>query len=123
MFLILRAFLQYIEKYQYRMLVDISTSIDGGRCTVGKSHTPQDIQGTEHVMAKLSVLDRFLPLWIMGAMALGLVLGRFVPQLSVALGAIQIAHVSLPIALGLLVIDVPGSCQDSLHRNRGSALR
>lgn len=74
---------------------------------MGKSHTPQDIQGTEHVMAKLSVLDRFLPLWIMGAMALGLVLGRFVPQLSVALGAIQIAHVSLPIALGLLVMMYP----------------
>nr|WP_269439202.1 ACR3 family arsenite efflux transporter [Arthrobacter sp. zg-Y820] len=55
----------------------------------------------------MSTLDRFLPLWILGAMALGLVVGRFVPDIGPALDALKIANVSLPIALGLLVMMYP----------------
>lgn len=70
------------------------------------NHTthPRD---TEQVIAKLSVIDRFLPLWIIAAMILGLLLGRFVPQLGQALESVQIAGVSLPIAIGLLVMMYP----------------
>lgn len=63
--------------------------------------------GTEQVMAKLSVLDRFLPVWIIAAMVVGLFLGRFVPELSQVLESIQIAGVSLPIAIGLLIMMYP----------------
>jgi ACR3 family arsenite transporter len=55
----------------------------------------------------LSTLDRLLPLWIGAAMAAGLVLGRLVPGLGDALGAVEVAGVSLPIALGLLVMMYP----------------
>ncbi|MBF5083083.1 ACR3 family arsenite efflux transporter [Quadrisphaera sp. INWT6] len=59
------------------------------------------------VVARLSTLDRFLPVWIVAAMALGLTLDRLVPGLDDALSALEVGSVSLPIALGLLVMMYP----------------
>ncbi len=59
------------------------------------------------VVARLSTLDRFLPVWIALAMGLGLGLGRLIPGLGSGLGRIQIAGTSLPIAIGLLVMMYP----------------
>ncbi|MBO0595427.1 ACR3 family arsenite efflux transporter [Nesterenkonia sp. E16_7] len=58
-------------------------------------------------MAKLSVLDRFLPVWIIAAMGLGLALGAVVPAVGVAMESMEVAGVSLPIAVGLLVMMYP----------------
>lgn len=57
--------------------------------------------------ARLSTLDKYLPLWIGLAMAAGLLLGRLIPGLGQALSAVEIDGVSLPIALGLLVMMYP----------------
>lgn len=59
------------------------------------------------VIGTLSTLDRFLPVWIIAAMILGLLSGRFVPGLADALDAVTIGSVSLPIAIGLLVMMYP----------------
>jgi arsenite transporter len=59
------------------------------------------------VVGKLSVLDRFLPVWIIAAMALGLALGRAIPGLNDALSKVSIDGTSLPIAVGLLVMMYP----------------
>jgi arsenite transporter len=59
------------------------------------------------VVGKLSTLDRFLPVWIGAAMAAGLLLGRAVPGLGRALSAVQVDGISLPIAVGLLVMMYP----------------
>ncbi|GGK51585.1 ACR3 family arsenite efflux transporter [Micrococcus flavus] len=59
------------------------------------------------VAARLSTLDRWLPLWIGLAMVAGLLLGRLVPGLGEALAAVEVDGVSLPIALGLLVMMYP----------------
>lgn len=56
---------------------------------------------------RMSFLDRFLPVWIMLAMAAGLALGRAVPGLSGALERLEVGSISLPIALGLLVMMYP----------------
>lgn len=61
----------------------------------------------EAVTSRLSTLDRFLPLWIGAAMVAGLLLGRLVPGLGDALSAVEVDGVSLPIALGLLVMMYP----------------
>ena len=57
--------------------------------------------------SRLSTLDRWLPRWIGLAMAAGLLLSRLVPGLGEALGAIEIDGISLPIAIGLLVMMYP----------------
>ncbi|MEH3153831.1 MAG: ACR3 family arsenite efflux transporter [Gordonia paraffinivorans] len=59
------------------------------------------------VAARLSTLDRFLPVWIAVAMAGGIGLGAAVPGLNTALSAITVDGVSLPIAIGLLVMMYP----------------
>ncbi|PTH83807.1 arsenical-resistance protein [Streptomyces sp. A244] len=59
------------------------------------------------VVAKLSTLDRFLAVWILLAMALGLGLGRAVPGLDDALAKVEIGGISLPIAVGLLIMMYP----------------
>ena len=64
---------------------------------------PQDAP----VLRQLSTLDRFLPVWIIAAMALGLALGRWVPGLDDALTAVEVGGVSLPIAVGLLLMMYP----------------
>ena len=74
------------------------------------------------VAGKMSVLDRFLPVWIIAAMAVGLLLGRLVPGLAPALDAVKIGSVSLPIALGLLVMMYPVLAKvryDETHRVAG----
>ncbi|WP_425310778.1 ACR3 family arsenite efflux transporter [Ammonicoccus fulvus] len=61
----------------------------------------------ESVISRMSVLDRFLAVWILAAMALGLLLGRTFPGLNAALDSIKIANISVPIAIGLLVMMYP----------------
>ncbi|MET7362019.1 ACR3 family arsenite efflux transporter [Streptomyces sp. NPDC005562] len=59
------------------------------------------------VAGRLSLLDRFLAVWILIAMTAGLGLGRLVPELGDALAKVTVTGVSLPIALGLLVMMYP----------------
>ena len=70
--------------------------------------TPVEEEQVEPVIARLSILDRFLPLWIISAMALGLVLGRAIPSLNTHLDSIHVTTgTSLPIFIGLLVMMYP----------------
>lgn len=57
--------------------------------------------------ARLATLDRLLPVWIGLAMVAGLALGRFVPGLGDLLAALEVGGISVPIALGLLVMMYP----------------
>jgi ACR3 family arsenite transporter len=73
------------------------------RATAEAPRAPEDAA----VLGRLSTLDRFLPVWIGVAMAAGLVLGRLVPSLDDALSKVEVGSVSLPIAVGLLVMMYP----------------
>ena len=59
------------------------------------------------VAGEMSFLDRWLPVWILLAMVTGLLLGRLISGIGPVLEAVSIAGVSLPIALGLLVMMYP----------------
>jgi len=59
------------------------------------------------VVGRLSLLDRFLPIWIFAAMALGVVAGFLWPGIADVFDALRIGTVSLPIAIGLLWMMYP----------------
>ncbi|KAF8454161.1 sodium bile acid symporter family-domain-containing protein [Terfezia claveryi] len=59
----------------------------------------------------LSFLDRFLAIWIFLSMAIGIILGYFVPELSNALQKGEFVGVSVAICVGLLVMMYPILCK------------
>jgi arsenite transporter len=69
--------------------------------------TAVNAQSEAPVLGRLSRLDRFLPVWIMAAMVFGIGLGRLFPDLNDWLDTVKIGTVSLPIALGLLLMMYP----------------
>lgn len=56
---------------------------------------------------RLAPINRLLPAWILIAVVLGIGIGRIVPGVSQILESMQIAGVSVPIAIGLLVMMYP----------------
>ncbi|QUC22734.1 uncharacterized protein UV8b_06975 [Ustilaginoidea virens] len=62
------------------------------------------------VFRSLGWLDRYLAAWVLLAMAAGLLLGNFVPGAQDALNQGRFAGVSVPIAVGLLVMMYPLLC-------------
>ncbi|KAK9467253.1 sodium bile acid symporter family-domain-containing protein [Lipomyces arxii] len=68
---------------------------------------------------QLSILDRYLMLWILISMAVGVSIGYFFPQLGSKLEKGGFAGVSIPIAIGLLIMMYPIMCKvqfESLHK-------
>ena len=81
-----------------------------GHRAMSESQTAQreDPINLASVITRLSLLDRFLPLWLGLAMIIGIGMGRSIPSLGSNLNAIQVTSgTSLPIFLGLLVMMYP----------------
>ena len=72
-----------------------------------RSAAPPAGEADGPVLKQLSSLDRFLPVWIVVAMVVGIGLGRAIPTLADGLDKVKIGSVSLPIAVGLLLMMYP----------------
>ncbi|MET7366229.1 ACR3 family arsenite efflux transporter [Streptomyces sp. NPDC005566] len=75
--------------------------------TTAPTGTSPEAAADDSIVKKLSTLDRYLAVWILIAMAVGLGLGRLVPGMNDALAKIEVGGISLPIAIGLLVMMYP----------------
>ncbi|KAK0302043.1 arsenicals resistance [Friedmanniomyces endolithicus] len=86
---------------------------------VERQSTGADIPApTESAFKSLGWLDRLLALWILLAMIVGILLGNFVSSVGPALKKGEFVGVSIPIAIGLLVMMYPILCKvqyETLH--------
>ncbi|KOS45075.1 hypothetical protein ACN38_g3950 [Penicillium nordicum] len=90
-------------------------------CDIEKQNedsSPDQPSKKRSMFSSLGLLDRFLAVWIFLAMAIGIILGNFVPSTGPALQRGKFVGVSVPIAVGLLVMMYPILCKirfESLH--------
>lgn len=84
------------------------------------AHSGAAADSQTSIVARMSWLDRFLPVWIGVAIAIGIGLGKGFPELKHDLDTIRFADVSLPVGLGLLWMMYPvlAKVRDGRHPRR-----
>jgi hypothetical protein len=108
-----RLYLSFCQPLQNNQGMDTNsasadTSTGSGNEDPGKVESQRSLpEETEQSSAykKLALLDRFLALWILLAMAVGIILGNFVPNTGPALQKGKFVGVSIPIGKCLTAVD------------------
>ena len=82
----------------------------------------EDSSSSVSVIGQLSFIDRFLSLWILLVMIIGVVAGYYSPSLSEGLNEAKVLKVGLPIAIGLWLMMWPVLIKVK-YENFGAILR
>jgi ACR3 family arsenite transporter len=77
--------------------LSLSNDIEKSSLQPNSTTTPDEPQPQSSLFKSLSILDRFLALWIFLAMAIGIILGNFVPNTAETLQKGTFVGVSVPI--------------------------
>lgn len=80
---------------------DIEKQIPEGGEGTTKTARPMSVDAKQSAFKSLGLLDRFLAIWILLAMVIGVVLGNFVPNIATALEQGEFAGVCVPIGAWL----------------------
>jgi len=75
-------------------------------CPCRSGQHVQQLSGVS-LFHRLSFVDRFLSVWILVTMVIGLLVGYFAPWVGDALRSVTVGSVSLPVALGLILMLLP----------------
>jgi len=78
-------------------------------------------EATLRATARLTGFSRYLSLWVVLCIAVGVLLGKFLPAVFQVLGSLELAHVNLPVAVLIWLMIVPMLLKvdlDALHRVR-----
>lgn len=67
----------------------------------------KEITTSAEKIERLSIFQRYLTLWVLLCILAGIVLGRLFPGVAVALDAMSISQVSIPIAICLFFMMYP----------------
>lgn len=65
--------------------------------------------------SNLSFFEKYLTVWVVLCILAGIALGRLFPGIAIALDAMSVYQVSIPIAVCLFFYDVPHHGEDRLH--------
>jgi len=65
------------------------------------------MQTIVHEEKKLSFFEKYLTLWVVGSIILGIILGKIYPQAAITLDKVSLYQVSLPISLCLFFMMYP----------------
>jgi ACR3 family arsenite transporter len=75
-----------------------------------------EAQGISKEEPKLTLFQKYLTVWVLLAMALGIICGRYIPNLALTLEKATVANVSVPIAVLLWGIILPMMIQIDLTK-------
>ena len=68
------------------------------------AHDRLDIEKTSEEKKTINVFQKYLSIWIVLAMVIGVLLGHYIPILALGLGSATVASVSIPISVLLCTI-------------------